>query len=52
MEDFTHDSGDAVVTGVEFGPFAYLPDSTFDAAKPRYLFDVDVFLHPVPAPGS
>lgn len=33
------------VTGVQFGPMNYLPDREYSPAKPRYTFDVDVFVH-------
>lgn len=39
-----HEMG--VVTGVDFGDVRYLPDDTFDPAKPRWIFDVSVFTHP------
>jgi hypothetical protein len=35
------------VTAVEFGEFQWLPDASYDPAKPRYSFDVVVhLLHP------
>jgi hypothetical protein len=37
---------EGVVTGIEFGPLAYVPDPDFEPAKPRYLFDVTLTLHP------
>lgn len=39
-----------VVCGVKFGPLAYLPDETFEPAKPRYTQDVTVTVRPVPLP--
>lgn len=35
-----------VVTDVQFGTFAYLPDAAYTPARPRYVFDVAVYLHP------
>jgi hypothetical protein len=43
----THDG--AVVAGVGFGPFAYLPDEDFTPFRPRYTFDATVTLRPGPA---
>lgn len=39
-----------VVCGVRFGPLAYLPDDTFEPAKPRYVLDVFVTVRPAPLP--
>lgn len=38
--------GTAVVTAVRFGRLQYLPDGTFDPAKPRYIVDVTIHHHP------
>lgn len=35
----------AVVTGANFGTTRYLPDSTFDPARPRYVADVEISIH-------
>lgn len=40
----THDLG--VVSGVLFGPMSWLPDGDYTPAKPRYVADVTVFVHP------
>lgn len=37
----------ASVDNVEFGSFQWLPDPTFEPAKPRYSFDVSVTIHPI-----
>jgi hypothetical protein len=42
----SHDEGQ--VTNVAFGALAYVPDVTFEPAKPRYLFTVTVTVHPLP----
>ncbi len=47
-EDSTQPLG--VVCGVRFGPLAYLPDTTFEPAKPRYTLDVTVTVRPTPVP--
>lgn len=47
MADTAHD--EAVVDGVSFGPFSWLPDDTYTPARPRFLFDVTVHLHVKPA---
>ena len=39
-----------VVCGVRFGPVAYLPDESFEKAKPRYTQDVTVTVRPAPLP--
>lgn len=38
--------GTAVVTAVRFGRLQYLPDGTFDPARPRYIADVTIHHHP------
>ena len=38
------------VCGVRFGPLAYLPDASFEPAKPRYTLDVTVTVRPAPLP--
>jgi len=38
--------GLGVVTKVELGAFTWLPDATYNPAKPRYTFDAVVTLHP------
>lgn len=40
----THTLG--CVTEVDLGQFTWLPDASYDPAKPRYSFDVSIFLHP------
>lgn len=40
---YPHSAG--YVTGVVFGSMNYLPDTAYSPAKPRYSFDVDVFVH-------
>lgn len=35
-----------VVSDVEFGQLAYLPDVTFDPPKPRYMAEVTLLTHP------
>lgn len=35
-----------VVSGVQFGPMSWLPDADYTPAKPRYVADVTVFVHP------
>lgn len=46
--DFGAEEGDltAVVTGVDFGELAYVPDTEYDPAKPRYTFEVTIYTHP------
>lgn len=39
-----------VVCAVRFGPLAYLPDASFEPAKPRYVLDVTVSVRPAPLP--
>lgn len=39
-----HDLG--VVTGVQFGPLSWLPDPVYSPARPRYVADVTLFVHP------
>lgn len=39
-----HDLG--VVTGVRFGSMSWLPDPDYTPAKPRYVLDATVLLHP------
>lgn len=34
------------VTAVEVGGLTWLPDTTYDPAKPRYTFDAAVYYHP------
>ena len=46
----SHDLG--VVTGVKFGTYGYLPDEDLNPAQPRYRFDVHVYAHTNPHPGS
>lgn len=41
---------EGVVCGVKFGPLAYLPDESYEPAKPRYTQDVVVTVRPVPLP--
>lgn len=43
-DQFSHSGG--VITSVVFGSMAYVPDSDFEPEKPRYTFDVDVYVHP------
>lgn len=38
--------GSAVVSGVQFGPMSWLPDADYAPARPRYVADVTVFVHP------
>lgn len=38
----------AVIAGVGFGPFSYLPDQDFTPARPRYTTDATVTLRPGP----
>lgn len=40
-----HDA--AAITAAQFGPFSYLPDDTYSPARPRFTFDVDLYLHTV-----
>lgn len=35
-----------VVTGIDFGPFGWLPDSDFTPPQPRYQFSIDLYTHP------
>lgn len=35
-----------VVSAVNWGVFAYVPDDTYTPAKPRYVVDADIYLHP------
>lgn len=46
----THDEG--VVTGARFGAFRYAPDDVFTPAKPRTLFLVTLWTHPISVPIS
>lgn len=39
-----HDGG--AVTAVEVGGLTWLPDESYDPAKPRYSFDLAVYYHP------
>lgn len=39
-----HDLG--VVSDVQFGQLSYIPDDTFDPAKPRYVAEVSFIVHP------
>lgn len=43
---------DGVVTAVEVGGLVWLPDESYDPAKPRYTFDVTVTYHPTVAGNS
>ncbi len=38
-----------VVSNVMAGGLVYQPDETYSPPKPRYMFDVTITLHPVPA---
>lgn len=40
----THDEG--VVTKAEFGPLNWLPDTTWDPARPRFSTDITLYTHP------
>lgn len=42
----------AVFLSAEFGGMLYLPDPEFKNPRPRYVFDVDVFLHSTELPLS
>jgi hypothetical protein len=39
-----HDTG--TVSNVVFGELAYIPDDTYDPAKPRYTAEVSILTHP------
>lgn len=44
-DDFRGTHPEGVVTAVEVGQFRWLPDTTFDPPKPRYIFDLTVSVH-------
>lgn len=41
--------GDTVISAVKGGGLQYLPDDSYEPAKPRYLFVVSLVTHPQPA---
>ena len=45
-----HDDG--MVTAVAVGGLTWLPDASYDPAKPRYTFDLSVTYHPTRAGAS
>lgn len=45
-----HDDG--MLTAVAVGGMTWLPDTSYDPAKPRYTFDLSVTFHPTASPGS
>lgn len=45
-EAFIGPHDDGVVSGVVFGAFAYLPDDSYEPAKPRHFFTVTIYVHP------
>lgn len=46
LEAFVGPHDDGVVSGVTFGSFQYLPDDSYEPAKPRYWFTLHIFVHP------
>lgn len=46
MHDLPGPHADGVVSGVRFGSLAWLPDSSFEPARPRYMLTAEVRAHP------